>query len=40
MVLEKGMIPPNANFSRMNPRIDAEFLHIKVSNLLNYHVTL
>jgi acyl transferase domain-containing protein len=34
MVLEKGIIPPNANFERLNPDIDAEFLNIKVS----YHL--
>lgn len=30
MVLEKGIIPPNANFERLNPEIDAEFLNLKV----------
>ena len=30
MVLEKGVIPPNANFERLNPRIDAEFSNIRV----------
>lgn len=30
MVLEKGIIPPNANFENLNPEIDAEFLNIKV----------
>lgn len=30
MVLEKGVIPPNANFENINPRIDADFLNIKV----------
>ena len=29
MVLEKGVIPPNANFERLNLRIDAEFSNIK-----------
>ncbi|KAL8949407.1 MAG: hypothetical protein Q9222_004476 [Ikaeria aurantiellina] len=28
LVLEKGVIPPNANFERLNPRIDAEFLKV------------
>ncbi|KAL9074826.1 MAG: hypothetical protein Q9161_001964 [Pseudevernia consocians] len=28
MVLESGIIPPNANFEQMNPGIDAEFLKI------------
>lgn len=31
MVLEKGIIPPNANFENINPRIDANFLNLKVS---------
>ena len=31
MVLEKGIIPPNANFERLNPRIDADFSNIKVT---------
>lgn len=31
MVLEKGIIPPNANFENLNPRIDADFLNLKVS---------
>ncbi|KAI9691978.1 MAG: polyketide synthase [Bogoriella megaspora] len=30
LILEKGIIPPNANFERLNPNIDAEFLHVKV----------
>ncbi|GAB1200207.1 hypothetical protein APSETT444_009575 [Aspergillus pseudonomiae] len=30
MVLEKGIIPPNANFECMNAGIDAEFLNIKI----------
>ena len=30
LVLEKGIIPPNANFERLNPKIDAEFSNIKV----------
>lgn len=35
MILEKGIIPPNANFESVNPRIDADFLNLKVrSNLL------
>ncbi|KAI0184479.1 putative polyketide synthase [Xylaria flabelliformis] len=29
LVLEKGIIPPNANFEKTNPRIDAEFLRIE-----------
>lgn len=31
MVLEKGIIPPNANFQTINPSIDAEFFNLKVS---------
>jgi 3-oxoacyl-(acyl-carrier-protein) synthase len=34
MVLEKGIIPPNANFESLNPKIDAEFLNIKVRGKL------
>ena len=30
MVLEAAVIPPNANFERMNPIIDAESLKITV----------
>lgn len=29
-VLEKAIIPPNANFEKINPKIDAEFLRIQV----------
>lgn len=29
LVLEKAVIPPNANFERLNPAIDADFLRIK-----------
>ncbi|KAI2936356.1 hypothetical protein CBS63078_867 [Aspergillus niger] len=28
LVLEKGIIPPNANFQKVNPKIDVEFLNI------------
>lgn len=31
LVLEKGVIPPNTNFQQLNPRIDAEFLNLRVS---------
>ena len=34
MVLETGIIPPNANFEWLNPNIDADFLKIKVSHTL------
>lgn len=30
MVLETGIIPPNANFESVNPRIDADFFNLKV----------
>lgn len=30
LVLEKGIIPPNANFEMVNPKIDTDFLKIKV----------
>lgn len=33
MILEKGLIPPNANFKKLNPNIDAEFLNLKVRYL-------
>lgn len=40
LVLERGIIPPNTNFEKVNPRIDEQFLKIKVgpamlSNYLN-----
>lgn len=31
LALERAVIPPNTNFVRTNPRIDAEFLRIKVN---------
>ena len=34
MVLEKGIIPSNCNFEKLNPRIDVDFLKLKVSLLL------
>ena len=30
LVLEKGIIPPNTSFAQTNPKIDTEFLRIKV----------
>lgn len=33
LVLEKGIIPPNANFEQLNARIDAEFMNLSVSSL-------
>jgi len=38
MVLEKGIIPPNANFEFLNPKIDAEFLNIKARGTLIMHL--
>ena len=32
MALEKGIIPPNTNFDRVNPKIDADYLRIKVNS--------
>ncbi|KAL9001809.1 MAG: hypothetical protein Q9188_005223 [Gyalolechia gomerana] len=29
LILERAVIPPNANFERLNPRIDAQLLNIK-----------
>ncbi|RDL39058.1 uncharacterized protein BP5553_03398 [Venustampulla echinocandica] len=29
LALERGVIPPNANFNELNPHIDAEFLNLK-----------
>ena len=31
LALERGVIPPNTNFEKLNPKIDAEFLRLKVS---------
>lgn len=36
LVLEKGIIPPNTNFEKVNPKIDMEFLRIKVLYPLNF----
>lgn len=30
LALEKAVIPPNTNFRQINPKIDTEFLRIKV----------
>lgn len=30
LALERGIIPPNTNFEKINPRIDAEFLRLNV----------
>ena len=32
LVLEKGVIPANANFEHVNSRIDEDFLRIRVRN--------
>ncbi|KAK8023703.1 polyketide synthase [Apiospora rasikravindrae] len=29
LALERGIIPPNANFKQLNPQIDAEFFHLR-----------
>lgn len=29
MILEKGIIPPNALFEKMNPGIDAKFYNVQ-----------
>jgi acyl transferase domain-containing protein len=31
LVLESGLIPPNTNFENVNPKIDLEYLGLKVS---------
>lgn len=31
LAIERGMIPPNANFEVLNDQIDAEFFNLKVS---------
>jgi acyl transferase domain-containing protein len=38
LVLEKGIIPPNANFAKLNPRIQAERYHLAVSNSNTNHL--
>ncbi|KAL8668761.1 MAG: hypothetical protein Q9168_006619 [Polycauliona sp. 1 TL-2023] len=40
LVLEKGIIPPNTNFERVNPKIDTEFLKIKDLGLVGHHTTI
>lgn len=35
LVLEKGIIPANANFEQMNPRIDSKSLNIQVRSRIN-----
>lgn len=34
LVLERGIIPPNTNFERLNPKIKANMLNIRVGNAL------
>lgn len=34
LVLERAVIPPNTNFEKINPKIDAEFLRIQVKSQL------
>lgn len=31
LAVEKGIIPPNTNFERLNPQIDAQFLNLEVT---------
>lgn len=33
MILEKGIIPPNALFEKMNPGIDAQLYNVQVRDL-------
>lgn len=33
LILERGIIPPNANFESLNPRIDASGWGLQVSSL-------
>jgi hypothetical protein len=33
LAIERGVIPPNANFENLNPQIDAEFFNLQVSQL-------
>jgi acyl transferase domain-containing protein len=35
LVLENGVIPPNACFEKLNPRIEAERFHLRVSILFS-----
>lgn len=37
LALEKGVIPPNGDFEKLNPRIDAEFLNIKVGDTCTHN---
>jgi acyl transferase domain-containing protein len=32
--IEKGVVPPNANFETLNPDIDDEFFNLNVSKVL------
>jgi hypothetical protein len=32
VMLEKGIIPPNALFEKINPEIDADLYHVEVRN--------
>jgi acyl transferase domain-containing protein len=35
MILEKGIIPPNALFEKLNPKIKASFYHLEVTSTLS-----
>lgn len=36
LMLEKGLIPPNANFEKLNPKINAKLYNVKVSSKVYY----
>jgi acyl transferase domain-containing protein len=36
LVLEKGVIPPNSNFEKLNPKIDAASMHLTVKNPIHF----
>lgn len=38
LAVEKGIIPPNTNFEKLNSQIDAEFFNLKV--MCNSHTTI
>jgi hypothetical protein len=38
VILEKGMIPPNANFEKINPDVDVEFYNITVSTYTSVYL--
>lgn len=40
VILEKGIIPPNALFEKLNPAIDAEYLRVEVRTRYSLPLTL